>query len=183
MPDKKISVLADLRENVSAGSGSAHLGLGSVVRTVLTARYGSALLFRLSHKVGSFISPLGGLIKQLNQLLTGADIAWQAEIGEGLVLFHPVGVVIGEKVQIGAKCVIQQGVTLGGLGGPRGTDLVSPQLGDRVFLGAGARVIGDITIHDDCVVGANAVVTKSSPGANHVAMGLPARWRERTHTS
>ncbi|PPL15768.1 hypothetical protein GY24_13770 [Microterricola pindariensis] len=146
---------------------------------MLTARYSAVFLYRLSQRTGRWLPFLAGLIKQFNQFLTGADLAWQSSAGSGLVLFHPSGVVIGPDVRLGRDCKIQQGVTLGGLGSSHGAPPASPTIGNRVAVGAGARVIGKIELADDCEVGANAVVTKSGP-AGWVAVGIPATWRARS---
>jgi serine O-acetyltransferase len=175
----RIRLFMDLERNAIAGSESASAGLGSRLRTLLTLRYAAAFHFRLSQVVGAHVGFLGGLIKQFNQFLTGADIAVQARVDAGLVLFHPNGVVIGPRVQLGRDCVIQQGVTIGGLGRDRSDEVAGTQVGDRVFFGAGAKVVGDLTIGSDCIVGANAVVTKSG-ASNQVAVGIPAVWKSRS---
>ena len=134
----------------------------------------SVAMFRISQRAGSLWGPLGMVVKQLNHLVTGADIAWQATIAPGLVLYHPTGVVVGAGVVIGRNCVLQSCVTLGGRGSQK-----MPRIGDKVLIGAGARVLGEIEIHDNVRIGANAVVTRDVPeGA--VAVGIPARVVSRT---
>jgi serine O-acetyltransferase len=88
------------------------------------------------------------------------------------VIDHGVGVVIGETAVIGDDVLMYHGVTLGG----KTLEAVKrhPTVGDRVTLGAGAKLIGNITIGNDCAVGANAVVTKSMPPGT-VAVGFNAR--------
>ncbi len=143
----------------------------------LTVRHVAVALYYLSHFAGTRVALFGALLKQLNHLVTGADVAWEAQIGSGLRLYHPTGVVIGPDVVMGNDCVIQQGVTLGGFGGdeqPERTE--SPLIGDRVRVGAGARILGPIKVGDDAVVGANAVVLCDVP-AGFVAVGVPARAR------
>lgn len=85
---------------------------------------------------------------------------------------HGVGVVIGETAVIGNDVLVYHGVTLGG----KTLDPVKrhPTVGDRVIIGAGAKLIGAITIGDDCAIGANAVVTKDMPKGT-VAVGVNAR--------
>ncbi len=85
---------------------------------------------------------------------------------------HGTGVVIGETAEIGDDVLIYHGVTLGG----KTLDPIKrhPTVGNRVIIGAGAKLIGNITIGDDCAVGANAVVTKNMP-AGTVAVGVNAR--------
>lgn len=77
---------------------------------------------------------------------------------------------IHERSRIGEHCVISQQVTIGGRAGHRNP----PRVGSRVYVGAGAKIIGDIEIGDDCVIGANAVVIQSVPRRSVVA-GIPAR--------
>lgn len=85
---------------------------------------------------------------------------------------HGVGVVIGETAVIGDDVLIYHGVTLGG----KTLEPVKrhPTVGDRVILGAGSKLIGNIEIGNDCAVGANAVVTRSMPNGT-VAVGVNAR--------
>lgn len=103
---------------------------------------------------------------------TAIEIHPGAQIGKRFVIDHGVGVVIGETAVIGDDVLIYHGVTLGG----KTLDPVKrhPTVGDRVIIGAGAKLIGNITIGNDCRVGANAVVTKDMP-AGTVAVGVNAR--------
>ncbi len=106
------------------------------------------------------------------KLWTSIEIHPGAEIGKRFVIDHGVGVVIGETAIIGDDVLIYHGVTLGG----KTLDPVKrhPTVGDRVIIGAGAKLIGAITIGNDCAVGANAVVTKDMPKGT-VAVGVNAR--------
>ena len=103
---------------------------------------------------------------------TAIEIHPGAQGGKRFVIDHGVGVVIGETAVIGDDVLIYHGVTLGG----KTLDPVKrhPTVGDRVIIGAGAKLIGNITIGNDCRVGANAVVTKDMP-AGTVAVGVNAR--------
>lgn len=151
----------------------------AIVRSFLIVRHMSVTLFRYSQILGRRAPAAGHVLKQLNHLLTGADLAWQAEVGPGLVLHHPTGVVWGPGVRLGSHCRLQQGVTIGGRGGSR--DDGSPVIGDRVILGAGSRVLGPIELGSDSVVGANAVVIKDVP-THSIAVGVPAVIRSRRST-
>lgn len=162
MDNRNVPLLADLK----------HEGLSGA--RLLTVRALATVACRLAAAAGRRSPWLGHALKQLNHLVTGADIAWQAEIGARLRLYHPTGVVIGPHVRIGSDCRIQQGVTLGGLGGDESLAADSPTLGDRVQLGAGCRVIGGVRLGDDVVVGANAVVVRDVPKGTTV-VGVPAR--------
>ena len=106
-------------------------------------------------------------------VMTQSDIAPEAKLGRGLMLPHPNGVVIHEDAVIGADCMIMQQVTIGMIG----EDCV-PRLGNNVYVGAGAKIIGKVEIGDGARIGANAVVTKDVP-ANYTAIGIPARLLER----
>lgn len=162
------SVLSTLREDLD-------LGPRGIFR-LFTVRSLAVVLVRVATAAGGVHPLLGLLVKQVNHVLTGADIAWQAELGPGLRLYHPTGVVVGPYVRVGRNCRLQQGVTLGGFGGDAEAEDTSPVIGDDVELGSGAKVIGPIMVGDRCRVGANAVVTRSVP-ADHVAVGVPARSR------
>ncbi len=106
------------------------------------------------------------------QMCTGINIDSDAEIGKGLLISHFGCIFIAGQVKMGERCNIHQEVTLGWSG--RGENKGCPTLGDRVYIGAGAKVLGKITIGSDVAIGANAVVTKSAPD-NAVLGGIPAR--------
>lgn len=103
---------------------------------------------------------------------TGIEIHPGAQIGRRVFIDHGMGVVIGETAEIGADVTMYQGVTLGGTGRERGKR--HPTVGDRVLLGAGAVVLGPITIGHDSRIGANAVVLKPVPPGCTV-VGVPGR--------
>jgi len=168
-------VIGNFEADAAAASGRDRASAGDIARQILTVRGASVNLFRLSHAVGSFAPPLGLILKQFNHMLTGADIAWQCSIGPGLVLFHPTGVVIGPTVRIGARCIIQQGATIGGSGGASRSydEVAAPTIGDDVFVGAGARIFGPVKVGSHAKIGANAVVLKDVP-AGASAVGVPA---------
>lgn len=153
-----------------------------IVRMLLTlgtVRYQSVFLYRLSVFSGSISPFLGHLIKQFNHIWTGADISWQAQIGNSFVLFHPTGVVIGSAVVIGANCEVQQGVTFGGSRREVVSYHDSPRIGDNVYVGAGARIIGAVRVGNNVAIGANAVVI-NDVAAGSVAVGVPASTRRRS---
>ena len=102
--------------------------------------------------------------------VTGADIPLTTQIGGGLLLPHPNGVVIHPEVEIGPNCLLFQQVTLGSRAGRDGV----PRLGGHVDVGAGAKILGPVTLGDHAVIGANAVVLQDIP-AGAVAVGNPAR--------
>jgi serine O-acetyltransferase len=173
--DERRRILASWRSDYRLIRGSqGFVGAPASRLRVLSVRTLATGLFRVSQYAGTVSGGLAAALKQLNHLLTGADLAWQAGIGPGLVLYHPTGVVIGPYCSAGENLVVQQGVTIGGGGDEFGGIHESPVIGDRVRLGAGSRVVGSVTVGDDVQVGANAVVTKSVAAATTV-VGVPAR--------
>jgi serine O-acetyltransferase len=102
-------------------------------------------------------------------MVTGSDIDPNATIGRGLSLPHPTGVVVHRDAVIGDNCMIMQQVTIGQL-----AESFAPRIGNGVYIGAGAKVLGGVVIGDRARIGANAVVLCDVP-ADHVAVGVPAR--------
>jgi serine O-acetyltransferase len=112
------------------------------------------------------------IISQQARFLTGIEIHPGAKIGECLFIDHGMGVVIGETAEIGDEVLLYQGVTLGGTGNQRGKR--HPTLGNRVVVGTGAAVLGNIVLEHDVKVGAGSVVVHSVPAGSTV-VGIPAR--------
>lgn len=115
---------------------------------------------------------LGRWVSQIFRSLTGIEIHPGAVIGKGFFIDHGMGVVIGETAEIGDEVTLYHGVTLGGTSLNKGKR--HPTICDRVVVGAGAKVLGAITIGDDSRIGANAVVVKSVP-PNSVVVGVPGQ--------
>ncbi|MGB0909690.1 MAG: serine O-acetyltransferase [Nitrospirales bacterium] len=111
-------------------------------------------------------------ISQIARWLTGIEIHPGASIGKGFFIDHGMGVVIGETAEIGDSVTLFQGVTLGGTGKERGKR--HPTLGNHVVVGAGAKVLGGMSIGDNVKIGANAVVLRSVP-PNSTVVGNPGR--------
>lgn len=119
-------------------------------------------LHRLAHALHQRGVPLlPRLISHLNRFLTGIEIHPGAVIGERLFIDHGMGVVIGETAVIGDDCHLHQGVTLGGTSTRRVKR--HPTLGNGVLVGAGAQLIGAITIGDHARIGAGSVVVTNVP--------------------
>ena len=116
-------------------------------------------------------------LSQLARWLTGIEIHPGATIGSGLFIDHGMGVVIGETAEVGRDVTLYHGVTLGGTSLNKGKR--HPNLGDRVTVGAGAKVLGNILIGSDSRIGANAVVVKSVP-ENSVVVGVPGQIVKRS---
>ena len=119
---------------------------------------------------------------QLARGLTGIEIHPGATIGPGFFIDHGMGVVIGETAEVGADVTLYHGATLGGTSLNKGKR--HPTVGDRVVVGAGAKILGAITIGNDSRIGANAVVVKSVP-PNSVVVGVPGQIISRStpHTA
>lgn len=116
-------------------------------------------------------------ISQRTRKKTGIEIHPGAIIGKFLFIDHGMGIVIGETTVIGDYCTIYHGVTLGGTGNERGCQR-HPIVGNHVIIGAGATVLGPITIGDNCKIGANAVVLNNME-AGTTAVGSKARFIEK----
>ncbi len=126
---------------------------------------------RIAHRLWKLKIPfLPRLLSQLSRFITGIEIHPGAVIGKGLFIDHGMGVVVGETAIIGNDVTLFQGVTLGGTG--KETGKRHPTIGDYVVIGAGAKVLGNITIGDNSYIGANAVVLRDVP-ANSTVVGVP----------
>lgn len=131
------------------------------------------LMHRISHifyQLHLFF--LARLIGEISRGWTGIEIHPGAKIGRRLVIDHGMGVVIGETAEIGDDCLIYHGVTLGGTSYE--TKKRHPNLRNHVIVGAGAKILGPITLEDRVKVGANSVVIKDVPAGQTVA-GIPAK--------
>lgn len=107
----------------------------------------------------------------------GVDILPRADLGGGCIIAHGIGLVVGGRTVIGEDCTLLHGVTLGEA---RFDELDCPRLGDRVTVGAGAIVLGGITVGDDAMIGAGSVVRSDVPPGAVVA-GVPARPLAQQH--
>jgi len=140
---------------------------------VLTAYPGvhALLLHRVSHFLWRIhLKWLARILSQLTRLLTGIEIHPGAQIGRRFFIDHGMGVVIGETAVIGDDVTLYHGVTLGGTSWSKGKR--HPTLGNDVVVGAGAKVLGPITLFNGARVGSNAVVVKDVP-ENATVVGIP----------
>ncbi len=115
---------------------------------------------------------LARFISERAKRKTGIEIHPGAKIGKNLFIDHGFGVVIGETAEIGNNVVIFHGVTLGGTGKEKGKR--HPTIGNNVFIGSGAKILGNITIGDNVKIGANSVVLKDIK-ENTTVVGIPGK--------
>ena len=115
---------------------------------------------------------LARFLSHLGRWVTGIEIHPGATIGRHVFIDHGMGVVIGETAEIGDGCTLYHGVTLGGTTWNKGKR--HPTLKRGVVIGAGAKILGPITLGENAKVGSNAVVVKDVP-AGATAIGIPAR--------
>ena len=132
-------------------------------------------IHRLSHKLWNSTINMklaARCLSQLARTMTGIEIHPGARIGHSVFIDHGMGVVIGETAEIGKRCLLYQGVTLGGTG--KTTGKRHPTLGENVVIGAGAKILGNINIGKNTRIGAGSVVVKDVE-ANCTVVGIPGR--------
>tara|TARA_Y100001968_G_C19416998_1_gene749546 strand:- start:131 stop:868 length:738 start_codon:yes stop_codon:yes gene_type:complete len=130
-------------------------------------------LHRISHNLWVRKVPLlPRLLSQFTRAITGIEIHPGAQIGKGVFIDHGMGVVIGETTEIGNRCLLYQGVTLGGTGKESGKR--HPTLAENVVVGAGAKVLGAINVGQNTRIGAGSVVVRDVE-AESTVVGIPGR--------
>jgi len=130
--------------------------------------------YRIAHRVyKQGWKTFGRIIMGISQIFTNIDIHPACEIGRRVFIDHGFGVVIGETAKVGNDVLIYQQVTIGGVSLERGIKR-HPTVKDRVVVGGGAKILGNIIIGENSKVGANSVVIHDVP-ANSTAIGIPAR--------
>ena len=130
-------------------------------------------IHRISHRLWKCGFPfIPRLLSQVSRFLTGVEIHPGAKIGKGVFIDHGMGVVIGETSEIGDRCLLYQGVTLGGTGKESGKR--HPTLESNVVVGAGAKVLGGISVGTNTRIGAGSVVVKNV-ASNSTVVGIPGR--------
>ena len=174
----EVSFFSRLREDLVGASAHDPAARGNTENFLAYSGLHAIWIHRLTHKMWQKPELRFGarLISQAGRFLTGIEIHPGATIGRRFFIDHGMGVVIGETAEIGDDVMIYHGVTLGG----RSLAKVKrhPTIGDRVVIGAGAKVLGPITIGPDSAIGANAVVVKDAP-ADSIVTGIPAQNRPR----
>ena len=141
----------------------------AIFKTLLTDGTLAMVLYRLMQWSRRYrLVPLEMIFNKLNGICSNCIIGRGAELGPGLVLIHATGIVINGRVRAGANLHLEHQVTIGAEGRQ------SPVIGDDVFIGAGAKVIGAVTVGDGARIGANAVVVDDVPPHTTV-VGIPAK--------
>ncbi len=166
-----MSLLSLIREDIAAVLERDPAAKSRLEVVLLYSGLHALWAFRINHwlwKHGwTFMARAGS---QVFRLITGIEIHPGAEIGHRLFIDHGMGVVIGETTIIGDDVTLYQGVTLGGTG--KETGKRHPTIKNDVVVGSGARVLGNITIGENCRIGAGSVVLRDVP-ANSTVVGVP----------
>lgn len=168
-------------ENVKADlqrlSPSGRSTLRSLVAGLLSQGFQAILVYRffnwcLRKKIPG--QPLRFFCERFIEITTGISIPAACTIGKGLRIHHFGGIIFHPTTRLGENCTLYHGVTIGDRGGSGG----AAHVGNNVLIGAGAKLIGEVTIGDDSIIGANTVVTRDVPHAA-VAVGSTCRYRQR----
>lgn len=162
-----------LKKDIQAVRDRDPAARSSVETLLLSSGLHAILLHRPAHWLYERERYLSArMLSQFARLMTGIEIHPGAKIGNGVLIDHGMGVVIGETAEIGDGCTIYQGVTLGGTGKDKGKR--HPTLGKNVTVGCGAKILGPFTVGDGSKIASNAVVLEPLP-ENSTAVGVPAR--------
>ncbi len=173
-----LGILRTVREDLQAARGQDPAARSNAENAIVYSGLHAIWSHRIAHKMWAVPALRGParVLAQFTRFLTGIEIHPGATIGRRFFIDHGMGVVIGETAEIGDDVMLYHGVTLGGRA------LVKqkrhPTLGNRVTVGAGAKILGPVVIGDDSAVGANAVVTHDVP-PDSIATGIPAIVRSR----
>lgn len=166
---EKLGLLAQIKEDwIAHGRDWTLPGF----RAVAVQRFG---VWRMTIKPLIFRAPLSVLYRALYRKIRngyGIELPYTVQLGRRVIIEHQSGIVIHGYSVIGDDCIIRQGVTLGNRYLDKPFD--APKLGNRVNIGAGAKILGNLTIGDDACIGANAVVLSDIP-AGSTAVGIPAK--------
>ncbi len=174
-----MGVLRRIREDVRAARSKDPAARGPISVMLVYSGLHAVWWHRVSHRLWRRgLRTLPRIISQLVRFGTGIEIHPGAQIGRRLFIDHGMAVVIGETAVVGDDVHLYHEVTLGGTGNETGKR--HPTIGDRVTIGAGAKVLGNISIGSDSAIGANAVVVKSAPPWSTL-VGIPAQRRPRSN--
>ncbi|EFV12749.1 serine O-acetyltransferase EpsC [Segniliparus rugosus] len=174
-----MSILSAFREDMQNARSHDPAARGDWENALVYSGLHAIWCYRLAHRLWARPALRGParVLSQLARFFTGVEIHPGATIGRRFFIDHGMGVVIGETTEIGDDVMVYHGVTLGGRSLHTGKR--HPTIGNRVTVGAGAKVLGPLQIGDDSAIGANAVVTRDVPPES-IATGIPAVVRRRT---
>jgi serine O-acetyltransferase len=174
-----VTLLSTLREDLQNARAHDPAARGNLENALVYSGLHAIWSHRLAHRLWAKPGLRGcaRVLTQLTRFLTGIEIHPGATIGRRFFIDHGMGVVIGETAELGDDVMIYHGVTIGGRSLNQGKR--HPTIGNRVTVGAGAKILGPLHIGDDSAIGANAVVTRDVP-AESIATGIPAVVRPRT---
>ena len=142
---------------------------------IFKAGFQAVLLYRVSHWLHQQgWTYAAWFLSRLSIAITGAEIEFNAQIGPGMFVSHPVGIVVGRGTVIGSGVTLFQGVTFGVKSWHPDAITKFPRVGNKCYFFTGAAVLGNVTIGDNCIVGAHAVVTADLPEGS-LALGIPAK--------
>lgn len=170
---KEICILFSMFEDIKAvyKNDPAARGFEPILypglHAIIVHRYISYPLYRIRLKF------IARLISQIMRFFTGIEIHPGAQIRRGFFIDHGMGVVIGETAEIGRNCVLFHGVTLGGTGKDHGKR--HPTVGDNVYIGAGATLLGPIKIGHHAKIGAETVVVNKDIPPRCTVVGAPGK--------
>lgn len=172
-----MDVIGRLREDIAAARLRDPAARSAIEVALLYPGLHAIWAHRVSHALWRRrLRLVARAVSQVSRWLTGIEIHPGAVIGRRFFIDHGMGVVIGETAEVGDDVMLYHGVTLGGR--TRDAGKRHPTLGDGVAVGAGAKILGPISIGSHSVVGANAVVTRDAP-ADSILVGVPAKPRAR----
>lgn len=172
-----MNILSMIREDLQNARVHDPAARGDVENAIVYSGLHAIWLHRVTHRLWTRgLKAPARILSQITRFLTGIEIHPGATIGRRFFIDHGMGIVIGETAEIGDDVMLYHGVTLGGQ--VLTQTKRHPTLEDGVIVGAGAKILGPITVGAGSSVGANAVVTKDVP-ADSIATGVPAKIRPR----
>ena len=155
---------------------SGNSSFRTVIAGILSPGFQALMVYRFfnwCYRNGIPAQPFRYFVERFIEITTGISIPARCKIGKGFLIYHFGGIIFLKSVEIGDFCTVYHEVTIGDRGGYGG----AAKLGNNVLVGAGAKIIGEVQIGDNCKIGANCVVTKDMP-ARTVAFGNPAQYRK-----
>ncbi|MDR0489441.1 MAG: serine O-acetyltransferase [Propionibacteriaceae bacterium] len=168
-------VVLRVREDLSAAMEEDPAATSKILVALTYPGVHAVWAYRVAHVMwmkSPLLKPWARVLSQIARFFTGIEIHPGATIGRRFFIDHGMGVVIGETAEVGDDVLMYHQVTLGGRS--RGRFKRHPTVGNRVLLGAGAKLIGPITVGDDVKIGANALVVEDVP-PGEVVVGIPGK--------